>query len=147
MSESILWVHLRSVMGKTWEADRVENKIGVDFPDICYSILGRHGFIELKYLCQWPRDRTIIIKFKENIEGQKRWAKRHGNMGGGCFFLLWVRETMEYFLFDHKRAQILNKGTQSELRAHATIIWKGGIDINDIQNILIHQSTSGMPWV
>lgn len=137
MSESRLWVHLRSGMQSTdWVAERVENKIGVDFPDVCYTVPGNHGFIELKYLHHWPKDPQTVIKFKDNIEGQKRWAKRRGELNGHCLFLLWIEETAEYFLFNDISAQILNRGTQSELRCHATMIWTVGIYFPQLYDIL-----------
>lgn len=105
MNESIFWQNLKALFATSdGLIDRVENRLAPAFPDTVYSLGDVHGFIELKYLREWPHAGRInmVRCFGDQFPRQVMWLVRHGARGGGhCFVFLHVeRPLCEWYLFD-----------------------------------------------
>ena len=88
MSESQAWRYLQRVMKPHWFAFRVENVCYPGTPDICFSVGGQWGWIELKYVKQWPKSGTARLGLrKEQIRFLRPGVFVLARMGPG--WALW----------------------------------------------------------
>lgn len=80
MTESGLWQYIKRGMLGKWHATRIESSAGNGVPDVSYGIKsdqncwGVNGFIELKYIKEYPKRKTTKIKVPLRNE-QKLWIK------------------------------------------------------------------------
>lgn len=86
MSERALWDTARDALSPFLDVMRVENRVEVGTPDVCWAerpVFGAtHGWIELKHLPRWPaRARTTIV-IPELTLDQVLWAEGHGQAHG-----------------------------------------------------------------
>lgn len=96
-THSQIWAYLKTNMLKRWNACRHECSATVGTPDISFACLGTHGWIELKSIEKWPKERE---RLRDLTIHQVRWLERRGKAGnGGCFLLLSVGE--DWLLFPH----------------------------------------------
>ena len=135
MRESDLWKYLRDGMkGKHFEASRIESSAGNGVPDVAFSVPTKHGWIELKYIKEWPKRPTTLVKLPLRPE-QKLWIKNHGQLSGNVWVLCRIADM--FFLLDHKEAAILCEGgTVDTWDAICTKSWHKRIDFNDLWEIL-----------
>ena len=136
--EILFWRWLKSKLSGVsgFKFERIENRVGKSTPDIAYSwgydttarqssmsllesisplARGGHGWIELK--CQKApkiRDTFRPIKIPHFTEGQERWLRERGNMGGYCFLFLELGD--ELLLYDHKAVHLKNSCTWSSTK-------------------------------
>ena len=82
MSEKSFWVLIRTSL--KLKMYRVENRVMKGMPDIHYVKNGKSGWIELKYLANWPKTR-VTIGLKKN---QVFWLKEYGKNKGKCWVLV-----------------------------------------------------------
>ena len=76
------------------DAVPVENRVGIGTPDVnCIA-----GWLELKWLRRWPKNRDTIVRIDHYTVQQRRWLKRRAARGGGAWLLLQVGQ--EWLLFD-----------------------------------------------
>jgi len=78
---------------KPLDAKTVENSIGPGTPDINYI----EGWIELKWLRNWPRRDDTIVTIPHFTLGQRRWLRNRHERGGNAWLLLQCR--VEWLLF------------------------------------------------
>jgi len=101
---------------------RVENKAGLGTPDVNYV----EGWIELKWLRQWPVRETTIVRLEHYTAQQRVWAMKRSRAGGNVWLLLEVKH--EWLLFKGDvAAQALNKSTRAELYEAAFHVWINGL--------------------
>ena len=76
----------------------VENPIYPGTPDLNYTC----GWLELKWLRQWPTNDASVVKLDHFTREQRAWLKRRWGKGGNVFLLLQCK--MDWLLFDGETA-------------------------------------------
>jgi len=135
-SEKSLWRTLNKNMNQNWEVQRVENLIGPGTPDLYYT-LGKNstGWLELKYLDDWPKKRPTPVKIEHYTPQQRNWFRRHGSKGANVFLLLQVNK--EYLLFDWETAvKHVGNYPAFELKVAAIGYWKNKINYSELINTI-----------
>lgn len=98
MSERSLWKTVRTNLSPFGKLDRVENRagIGVGTPDVHY-VLRRGadaevstGWVELKFLPDWPRRSSTPVCIPKLTAEQVWWAEEHMRAGERVWMLLRV---------------------------------------------------------
>ena len=135
-SESALWDTVRRNMKGRWRAQRLEDKLALGIPDVCYAIKGQRGlgFVELKYQKAWPKRPTTPLRLKRYTQEQRLWLWHFGTWAEKCFLLLQVER--EYFLFDWGAAQDVGELTREELHDTAMRVWFRSIDYDELTELL-----------
>lgn len=85
-----------------------EDALNTGIPDLSYSGGGVNGWIELKWLEDWPKRATTIVRIPHYTKEQRHFLLTRGRAGGRCWLLL--RVGRGHWLFDHEAAQ--NVGSQ-----------------------------------
>jgi hypothetical protein len=99
----------------------VENNVGQGTPDVNFA----EGWIELKYLHDWPKIPQSKVPFKYR-PAQGAWMARRASQGGNCWWLLQVRSV--YLLINAKNMRgsaPIGELNRSELMRKATKCWHG----------------------
>jgi hypothetical protein len=111
MLEKELWNVVRGGMSNLWRAQRVEDSMSPDIPDVYFTIRnGLHsdrlgGWLELK--CQEPRKRGGV-NARHYTQGQRDFAQLHQTV----FLLLY--SSGWFMLFDHHTADDILRGQTLE---------------------------------
>lgn len=104
------------VLRQLWfyHAIPVENPKKIGTPDIAFI----HGWIECKYLDDYPVRKGTIVRI-EHFTGQQRlWLMKHSSLGGNCF--LWLQVGKEQLIFHGwYAAKHVGRVTAHELRKNA----------------------------
>ena len=103
MSEKSLWTFTRNgvksvVPSHELHIERIENGVALGTPDVNYCIRGQAGWIELKFLPEWPKRSTTLVRVDHFTKEQRIFLHNYSMAGGRCF--VWVQVKDEYFLFD-----------------------------------------------
>ena len=100
------------------DAIPVDNPRRPGTPDVNYV----EGWLELKYLPEWPkRDRTIVT-IETWTPKQVIWHMKRSLAGGKTFLLVQVGG--DYLLFEGGVASVfINKVTQQRMRELAIMVW------------------------
>ena len=115
MNEAGVWSYLKNGMKNTgWLPTRLENSVAKGVPDVHYTIPGAHGFIEFKYIPEYPKRPTTPLKLPLRAE-QKLWIKTRGEMAGDVW--VFVRVEDDFYLLQSFVALRLCEGWD-------TIQWK-----------------------
>lgn len=98
MSEKNFWTLIRNSLAL--KMYRVENKVMQGMPDVHYIRNGKSGWIELKYMDEWPKKRVACGL----MLSQSLWLKDYKDHKGKCWIL--VRIGRDFIgLIDGKDAQ------------------------------------------
>jgi hypothetical protein len=126
MSEKSFWVLLRNSM-KHMKMYRVENRVMQGMPDVHYIKDGKTGWIELKYLPEWPKKRMSIGLRKT----QSFWLKQYDEQKGKCWVML--RIGRDYIaLIDGKDApQLYDMPSKKDFRSIVRWSKKGNMKQSD----------------
>lgn len=111
--EGKLWDTIRQLMGNSWEAERIENRLNSGVPDVAYSMRGLHGWLELKVVTKISVDSSKIIKIPHFVDTQRNWIYKHGSRGGHVYILL--KLVNEYFVFNWNAAYLLGHAHYEDL--------------------------------
>lgn len=137
--EKSLWRTLQKNMKGRWEADRVENPANPGTPDVFYSIewaLGSSvGWIELKYIPEWPKRKSTALKIDHFTVQQKSFFKRHGKRDTNIYMLLQVER--DYLLLYWFTALKIGTLTKHFLIKESAAHWKNKIDYDQLAFCLI----------
>ena len=101
MNEAGLWAYVKAGMAGKWLATRLESSSGNGVPDVTFSMPNINGFLELKYIPEWPKKPETKVKLPLRPE-QKFWIGTRGKMGGNVWVL--CRIGNDFFLLDRDRA-------------------------------------------
>jgi len=102
MNESGVWQYLRKgMMGSGWHVTRIESSAGNGVPDVSYGIPGISGWIELKYIVNWPVRATTKVKLPLRPE-QKYWIKARGELAGNVWVFIRIED--DFFLLSWEEA-------------------------------------------
>lgn len=123
MRESSFWQYIKAGMAGRWLATRLESSSGNGVPDVTFSMPNINGFLELKYILEWPKRPETKVKLPLRPE-QKLWISTRGKMGGNVWVL--CRIAGEFFLLDDVKAVAACEGwTESEWFIHSNLCWRG----------------------
>lgn len=93
MSEADLNKRLREAL-KGFDPVRVENAVGPGTPDINYL----QGWIESKFLHEWPKRADSIVRIPHYVKEQRGWHVRRCAAGGRVWVALEVGDCGEFHL-------------------------------------------------
>jgi len=113
MNETGLWRYVNRGMHGFWHATRIESSAGNGVPDISFGVsspeggLGLNGFIELKFIKDWPKreDTPLVLPLRPE---QKLWIETRGSIAGNVWVLCRVEN--DFFLFNDKQALEASRG-------------------------------------
>lgn len=118
--ESDLWGWLRSQMTGKWTADRIENRLSGNMPDVVFSLKGAQralSWMELKVADEMPANK--IVQIRHYHQGQKDFLLRYHRAGVPVYLLLYSRLEKQILLFPGLSAQQVGEVTGDSLRALA----------------------------
>lgn len=112
-----VWGHVKPALSG-WDAVRIEGA-AKGTPDVNH----KHGWIELKWLSQWPKRADTLVKFPKYKQEQKVWHRRR-SMAGGLVHVL-VNVEKDWLLFEGGWAALhLGQLDRVDLCHMATGYWK-----------------------
>lgn len=120
--ESNTWQLLRKLMSQVWDASRHEDVSAKGIPDVSFGSRGTHGWIELKFLKDWPKRANTIVKLGHFSLEQKNFLVLRGMQAGHCFMLLRVGRA-EWLLYDHTQVKRIGFLTRFEMLGLANRYW------------------------
>lgn len=108
-AEQVLWDDLKRVMGRDWQADRIETRdTALNVPDVNFLFRGEFtGWIELKQIDAWHRNNTQVTHIPNLTIGQKIWLRDHHAAGANCWLLLWVQRSGDYLFIPGNRVGLI----------------------------------------
>ncbi len=114
------------------DAVSVENRCGPGTPDVNY--IG--GWMELKWLREWPKRAETPVKLDHDLEPQQRaWLRRRRNRGGAAWVMLQCRR--EWLLwYGEVAAEIIGTATREELIARCHRYWPNGLNGDELIGVL-----------
>ena len=114
------------------DAVSVENRCGPGTPDVNY--IG--GWMELKWLREWPKRPETPVKLDHDLEPQQRaWLRRRRNRGGAAWVMLQCRR--EWLLWHGEiAAEIIGTATREELIARCHRYWPNGLNGDELIGVL-----------
>lgn len=134
MRESDLWAYLRKGMIAKWHVSRIESSAGNGIPDVSFGLPNKNGWIELKYIKEWPKRPATKVKLPLRPE-QKHWIRNRGAISGNVWVLCRVQN--DFFLFDHQGCDVLCEGVvQEEWFIMCEAHWVNRINFNELYEIL-----------
>jgi hypothetical protein len=117
-------------------ASRIENLTAIGMPDVSYCIRGVEGFIENKFLLDWPRRPDTPVYLRRFTTQQRLWISERARAGGRAYVMLYVQKpVLNVLLFDGAwAAKHLGTMTRDALCMHALVhceervVWPRVID-------------------
>jgi hypothetical protein len=105
----------------------VENPVQPGTPDVNYV----EGWIELKWLREWPKGADTPVRFEHYSPQQRIWAIKRRKAGGQVWFLLQCKR--EWILLDAAIAAMrVNLTTREELIEIASWYSSNGLEAEDL---------------
>lgn len=109
----------------------VENPVQPGTPDVNYI----EGWMELKWLRQWPKGADTPVRFDHYSPQQRIWAIKRRKVGGQAWFLLQCRR--EWILLDAAVAAMrVNLTTREELIELASWYSSNGMEAEGLISCL-----------
>lgn len=134
MNEASVWQYIKAGMAGKWFATRLESSSGNGVPDVTFSMPNINGFLELKYIPEWPKRPETKVKLPLRPE-QKLWISTRGKMGGNVWVL--CRISVTFFLLDFNQALLACEGwTEEEWLEKGYVIGWHKVDFNYLVNTL-----------
>lgn len=127
MSERLLWEkYLKPSMQRppSRMARKVQDRFVCGLPDVVYSLMGSAGWLELKWLDDWPARAATGVDV--GLTGpQAAWIRAWRDAGGTAHVLLGVGATREWLLHNDVGA-VLGKQSRASLETRAEV--RGSLD-------------------
>lgn len=101
-------------MCRALHAQPIENMLAAGTPDVSLAT----GWVELKWLREWPARASTIVRLDHYTEEQRQWLLDHWQAGGGAWLVLKCRQ--EWFCWDAQAAQMVGFLTYGKLIETAT---------------------------
>lgn len=142
MSETTLRQYVKKSLDKNgFDVQGHEDKYSVGIPDLSYAKAGADGWIELKYMKNFPvKDSTPIrVGLRPN---QRTWLKKRCAAGNGqCFVLTQVGR--DYYIHSALFIDELYEGMSHErFIATREERWSGSIDFRRLTEILCYETNN-----
>jgi len=135
MDESTFWAYLRKGMKGYWHAQRHEDKLTLGIPDVSYGMRGVGGWVELKYLHNWPKMKDTVVTIDHYTSEQRKWLRHRGRHDQHCWLFLRVGRD-DFMLFDWQKAQMVGRLTKRELVMRCDHMWSRKIDFKELAGVL-----------
>lgn len=134
MNEASMWAFLRNKMKGFWLASRIESSAGNGIPDVIAAIKGKIVLIELKYIKEWPKRDSTLIKLPLRPE-QKLFFQTRGQMCHDIW--TFIRIENDYFLlpWDYSVKYCEEGGNQKEWKSSQYYLGQS-VDENKLYNHL-----------
>lgn len=117
----------------------VENTARPGTPDVNYV----HGWIELKYVKEWPRRAETSLRVEHYTPQQRAWALRRIAHGGRVHLLLRVGDREWLLLNSVWAARHLGKVPRAMLAQAAEAHWEHGLRPTQLRELLKNGATGG----
>jgi hypothetical protein len=121
MSESNYWARIKPMLIGL-DAQRIESLTGLGVPDVNYT----HGWIELKWIKEWPKRPTTNVRIDHFTPQQKVWLIRRIHSGGRAHVLLGIGTGESLLFWGDVAASHIGSSTREELIQHACGYWQKG---------------------
>lgn len=136
-SESSFWRYLNKKMKLVgWEAKRFECSMPLGVPDVYYRIKGKDrwhsGWIELKFLKAYPKNKNIAIKIQHYTKEQRLFLRQENLKGGTAW--LFIKIEKDYYLL--KGDLKINEITYEDLKKYAKFFSKNTINSTHLKEVL-----------
>ncbi len=113
------------------DAISVENSAYPGTPDVNFV----DGWVELKWLRNWPKCETAIVAISHFTPQQRVWLLRRARAGGNVWLLLQCKR--EWLLFDAQTAaRVVGRSSVNELVRWAHTYWPSGLKKDELLSIL-----------
>lgn len=126
MSEAALWKYLRDkILPADIHATRIENGVSAGFPDVHYTICGRSGTLELKFL------RKKKLPFGDgglNLD-QRLWIRDEVGAGGTVWIIAEVNKII--YVVRGRYADAFNEWTLDEMSRFSSMKIIKGKPLNE----------------
>jgi len=122
MSEKTMRKHLIKVLRKL-DAKSIESPMQPGIPDMNYV----GGWIELKWLKEWPKRPETMVAMDHFTREQRVWLRRRARAGGVVWVMLQVGREWMLFQGDHA-ARYLGVVPYEGLKKLATLYFSDGLD-------------------
>jgi hypothetical protein len=134
MRESDLWKYVKQGMMGKWHVTRIESSAGNGVPDVSFGLKDKQGWVELKYIPEWPKRSTTKVKLPLRPE-QKHWINARGSLSGHVWVLCRIQD--DFYLLDHLAANLLVAGSTKEYwDEYCTAHWVKRIDFDEFYGVL-----------
>lgn len=139
MSESNFWALLRSKLdiGIMY---RVENRVMSGMPDVHFIKDGVSGWIELKYMKDWPKKR-IPVGLKLS---QAYWLEKYAENGGRCWILIRIGRDFIGLAPGKHAKRLYENPSKDEFVSLLSFIKRGNMmkgDWESLAKVIIQKST------
>ena len=135
MSETNLWRYLqRNLKDKNTMLMRIENPFYKGVPDVNFLIDGNEGWLELKYIPQYPKKEITIVKVPHFTIEQKIWHNARFKNKGRTMVLIQVDD--DYFIFKKEKINLLGSLNKFRMFQHANKFWKNKINFRELRKEL-----------
>lgn len=116
-------------------AQRIESRLtGSGIPDWNYCVKGVDGWIEAKYIAEWPKRKDTTVRLTKYTAEQRLWLWERDRAGGRAFLVVQVGN--EYFIFDAITAQEIGKKAKEFWYKQCLGNWKRTINKKELLQIL-----------
>lgn len=129
LPEQKLWDRLSHLMSGVWQAQRVENRVGPNTPDVYFSHPTIHGWIELK-VYNPPLRPDTRWRLPHWTAGQQEWARRYAASGSPVWLVVhFVNSDRIYLLAAEEALEAHGKISLADFRRRYdsdAVSWKTG---------------------
>ena len=135
MSENNLWRYLqKNLKDSKTMLMRIENPFYKGVPDVNFLIDGNEGWLELKYIPQYPKKEITIVKVPHFTIEQKIWHNARFKNKGRTMVLIQVDD--DYFIFKKEKINLLGSLNKYRMFQHANKFWKNKINFRELRKEL-----------
>tara|TARA_Y100000004_G_scaffold75872_1_gene85342 strand:+ start:529 stop:966 length:438 start_codon:yes stop_codon:yes gene_type:complete len=135
MSENNLWRYLqKNLKDSKTMLMRIENPFYKGVPDVNFLIDGNEGWLELKYIPQYPKKEITIVKVPHFTIEQKIWHNARFKNKGRTMVLIQVDD--DYFIFKKEKINLLGSLNKFRMFQHANKFWKNKINFRELRKEL-----------
>jgi hypothetical protein len=134
MSESNLWRYIQKNLKSYGVLSRVENAFYKGMPDVNYLIDGVEGWIELKFISQFPARQNTIVRVPHFTEEQKIWHEQRVKYKGNTTVLIQVER--DYFIFKKDKIKLVGSLTRNSMVKLANKHWPKRINFKELRKEL-----------
>ena len=135
MSENNLWRYLqKNLKDSKTMLMRIEIPFYKGVPDVNFLIDGNEGWLELKYIPQYPKKEITIVKVPHFTIEQKIWHNARFKNKGRTMVLIQVDD--DYFIFKKEKINLLGSLNKYRMFQHANKFWKNKINFRELRKEL-----------
>jgi len=130
MNEAGVWNYVKGGLAGKWLATRIESNAGNGVPDVVFCVPNINGFMELKFIKEWPKRPETKVKLPLRPE-QKLWVETRGKRGGNVWVFCRIENSM--FLLDNTCSMSACDGwTKEEWFKHSNMNWQGRVNFDEL---------------